>query len=501
MVNFRTIARSLALPSALATAQSIRGGYRKIDSSYDGPWDMPGSPPSQYAYDDRASDRADPRIIGGSPANSGRYRYSVSLQDRIGHFCGGSLIAPDTVLSAAHCGGGSYDVVVDRPNLNSNNSGQSIPMKREIKHPNYNSRTTNNDFLLVFLDEAVDMTDGIEVVEINSDRSKPPVGQEVTVMGYGDTNPSDFETDLSDRLMEVEVNVISNEDCDDSRGTIGGFQESYNGQITSSMLCAKKTNQDACQGDSGGPLVVKGSGNKDLQVGVVSWGIGCASRHFPGVYARISSEYNWIRKEVCARSRDPPDSFNCGGNGNGGGGGGNGGGSGGSSGRPPSPSPPSPGPGPARPPSGSGGGSGGWDGVFDEDFGRGMGFFKRKDGAKYIYSAKHRSGVVRIQRDATMDTDWHDVERYDRCRARVTFQMVGMERNDDWCVEYGADGNSKFNEARCFSPDEFNNKRWWDGEVASFSVKGMDDVKVRLRCRGNSKKDDVLIDGVRLECQ
>ena len=100
------------------------------------------------------------------------------------------------------------------------------------------------------------------------------------------------------------------------------------------------------QGDSGGPLVVKGSGNNDLQVGVVSWGIGCASRDFPGVYARVSSAYNWIRKEVCANSRDPPDSFDCGGNG---------GGSGGGSGRPPSLSPPSPGPGPASPPSGGGG--------------------------------------------------------------------------------------------------------------------------------------------------
>ena len=68
------------------------------------------------------------------------------------------------------------------------------------------------------------------------------------------------------------------------------------------------------QGDSGGPLVATKNG-VDVQVGVVSWGIGCGNEDFPGVYSRVSSAYVWIRNEVCDTSKNPPASFNCGGGG------------------------------------------------------------------------------------------------------------------------------------------------------------------------------------------
>ena len=87
--------------------------------------------------------------------------------------------------------------------------------------------------------------------------------------------------------MEVDVNVITNEECDKSDGEFG----SYEGQITSNMLCAREEGggEDSCQGDSGGPLVIKGANaSEDVQVGVVSWGIGCASKDYRGVYARVS---------------------------------------------------------------------------------------------------------------------------------------------------------------------------------------------------------------------
>jgi len=371
-------------------------------------------------------------------------------------------------------------------------------MERERPHPNYNSQTTNNDYMLVFLDEPVDMSGGMKLVELNSNSNYPNVGQEVTVMGYGDTNPSNYVSDLSSRLMEVEVNVISNDDCDKSSGSIGGFQNSYRGQITSNMICARETNKDACQGDSGGPLVVLDSGNNDTQIGVVSWGIGCASRHFPGVYARVSEAYDWIREEVCDNSVDPAASFNCGGSGNNGGGDSNDGGDsngggdsndgggdhggGGNNG-------------------GGGSGAGSWTRLFDEDFNSGMGRFEDNTGARFIISKKGKSGVIRIQKNAKMMTKSVNVKKYSKCQAKVSFMMIGMETNDEFCIESCSGGSNNCKTVKCFDSGNYNNKRWWEDQVVSFLVNGMDDIKVQLRCRGDSKKDDVLINDIKLECQ
>jgi trypsin len=250
------------------------------------------------------------RIIGGGVTDSNRFPYAVSISDDIGHFCGGSLIAPDMVLTAAHCQGGSYNAVIGRHNLNSN-SGESIPMDQEFPHPEYNDKVTDADWMLVKLKSST--TQNIPFIKINYDGSKPSPGQEVTVMGWGDTTADDMTSELAERLMSVTVNAISNQECDDSEGSIGGWNENYHNQITENMLCAKDNGEDSCQGDSGGPLVILGNDpSQDVQVGVVSWGIGCASRDFPGVYARVSRVTDWIKTTVCQESSQPPADL-CGG--------------------------------------------------------------------------------------------------------------------------------------------------------------------------------------------
>lgn len=105
------------------------------------------------------------RIIGGAEASRGRYSYAVSLSDRIGHFCGGSLICPDVVLTAAHCQGGEYDAIIGRHDLRSND-GEEISVKTELPHPSYDPHTTDNDFMLVFLDR--ETNESVDFVKVRT---------------------------------------------------------------------------------------------------------------------------------------------------------------------------------------------------------------------------------------------------------------------------------------------------------------------------------------------
>ena len=183
-------------------------------------------------------------------------------------------------------------------------------MKEQLPHPNYGGVPNfDNDFMLVFLSRAT--TANVELIKLNADSSVPDINEEVTVMGWGDTDISNHVSTLTDVLLEVQVKVISNDECDNSSGNIDG-SGTYNGWITQNMLCAEANLKDSCQGDSGGPLVTR---DGKLQVGVVSWGIGCASKHFPGVYARVSPAYDWIEREVCKGSEYAVEAgFDCGGN-------------------------------------------------------------------------------------------------------------------------------------------------------------------------------------------
>ncbi|KAL7544974.1 hypothetical protein ACHAWF_008343 [Thalassiosira exigua] len=233
------------------------------------------------------------RIINGKEVTIGQYPYVVSLQNKFGHFCGGTLIAKDVVLCAAHCQGGSYSAVIGQHNLR-DKDGETIPMKSEKPHPSYNSDTNANDVLLIFLSRPA--REG-KVVKLNSNRAAPSVGQQVKVMGWGNTEKDDWSPS-SDVLLEAPLQMISNQVCSASAGKIYGYQDSYQGRINQSMMCAKGNHRDSCQGDSGGPLMLG-----PVQVGVVSWGFGCAHREFPGVYSRVSSAYSWIERQVCQGSR------------------------------------------------------------------------------------------------------------------------------------------------------------------------------------------------------
>lgn len=224
-----------------------------------------------------------PLIVGGTLAPQGRYPYMVNIADNSGIYCGGSLIASNVVMCAAHCSG-SKKVYIGRWNLGSNTEEyEEFNVQSEIKHPSYNGNSQINDFMLIRISgvstiSPVILADGTENLPLDSDPN-----QMLNVMGWGATSSGGSG---SPRLLEAAVKYVPNNQCANNYGP---------GQIFSMMMCAASPNKDSCQGDSGGPLIIKGSNaGKDVQVGVVSWGYGCADPNYPGVYARISSVRPWI---------------------------------------------------------------------------------------------------------------------------------------------------------------------------------------------------------------
>lgn len=206
------------------------------------------------------------RIISGNNAPVDRYPYTVSLQDGDFHFCGGSLIAPDIVLSAAHCGPVyDYTNIVVNPHIISTPIAKAevFSVSDSAIHPFYESLAwLDHDFMIIKLNGMSNNP----ILRINNDKAAPFNDQSLQVMGWGVTEFGG----VSDTLQEVDVVAITNEVCQ-------AASLDYELNITPDSLCAAEVNQGACQGDSGGPLVIPGNNaGEDVQVGIVSWGIGCA---------------------------------------------------------------------------------------------------------------------------------------------------------------------------------------------------------------------------------
>ncbi|KAL7544528.1 hypothetical protein ACHAWF_007905 [Thalassiosira exigua] len=243
----------------------------------------------------------DQRIINGYRAPEGRYPYAVSLQGGSGHFCGGSLIANNVVLTAAHCiDGDRGDFFVRIGTDEKYEGGELIPTKDTMLHPEYNGVSSDGfDMGLVVLGRPTSLD--VPVVRLNPDGEYPRAGTRSTTMGWGDMDASAV-VNTADELMAVDMSVISTEECESVYNRVGLLEKS---EDVESMVCTYEDKKGACQGDSGGALVVRGDdAESDTQFGIVSWGIGCAN--FPAVFGRVSRGYEWIRSRACDESSDPP---------------------------------------------------------------------------------------------------------------------------------------------------------------------------------------------------
>ena len=229
-----------------------------------------------------------PRIIGGTPADFGEYPFMVALlfepiagNDYQKQYCGGSLIASRWVLTAAHCVEGvspeELAVAVSRTNLNST-EGQRVAVREIYIHPDYDSNVISPDVALIELAKPVR---GIEPIQLAgpSDDSFEAAGTSLTVIGWGNTSTTG-QASFPDALREVVVPVVDDATCD----------KAYHGFVTAeTQLCAGEKGVDSCGGDSGGPLFATTSSGEFIQVGIVSYGIGCAKQRFPGVYTEVNS--------------------------------------------------------------------------------------------------------------------------------------------------------------------------------------------------------------------
>ncbi len=250
----------------------------------------------------------EPRIVGGQEADPGEWPWQVALitpgrNPYEGQFCGGSMIEPGWVLTAAHCvdheDEGRVDVAAGIFDLRVPEAGfERRSVAEIIVHPGWNPNTNDNDMALLRLSSPIPFRGAsggmlpITGIQLPSPTVGALVGENATVTGWGNTlgQPNPGGTSYPDRLHEVSVPVISNADCNQSYG-----------DITDNMLCAgvPQGGIDSCQGDSGGPLVYfNDAAGRWEQAGVVSFGTGCAAPGFPGVYARVSRYISWIEGEI-----------------------------------------------------------------------------------------------------------------------------------------------------------------------------------------------------------
>ena len=209
------------------------------------------------------------KIIGGTPADARDYPWYALLYRYNGGFCGGSLVAPDMVLSAAHCAGGFDRVFI---------GNETIEIESEYLHPSYDDDTVSHDFMLVKLKSPsqapiVRMDDALYSYKYDETKS-------LWIAGHGDIDPDPESTIVSEILLEAEVEYVSQDSCSSAYSVLADIS------IDDSMMCAVSPGKDSCQGDSGGPLFDR---ENEVLVGVVSFGIGCAHPLFAGVYGRIAN--------------------------------------------------------------------------------------------------------------------------------------------------------------------------------------------------------------------
>ncbi|KAM7177588.1 transmembrane protease serine 3 [Macrochelys suwanniensis] len=232
------------------------------------------------------------RIVGGNASSPWQWPWQVSLQFQGFHLCGGSIITPWWIVTAAHC---VYDLYLPSSwsvqvgfVTQQDTSVNPYSVEKIIYHRNYKPKTMGNDIALMKLAAPLALNGLIEPICLPNFGEHFPEGKACWISGWGATAEGG---DTSETMNFAGVPLISNKVCN--------HRDVYGGIITSSMLCAGflKGGVDTCQGDSGGPLACKDMNIWKL-VGTTSFGMGCAEVNKPGVYSRTTSFLDWIHEQM-----------------------------------------------------------------------------------------------------------------------------------------------------------------------------------------------------------
>lgn len=250
----------------------------------------------QQAVDRFESKDKGTRIVGGTKADWEKNKWQVALvyandpDNARAQFCGGSILAPGWVLTAAHCidkkfDASAYAVLTGTGSLRT--GGQRSRVSQYIVHEGWrvqgNKSQYDNDLALLKIDTSTPLAG--EPIGLTSSAMKPE-GLEILITGWGVTETRPNGTDT---LQQVSVPSVTEQVCNGKKA--------YDGAVTERMFCAGAYQKDSCQGDSGGPATASVNG-KRLLMGVVSWGYGCGERDKYGVYTRLSLYTGWISQNT-----------------------------------------------------------------------------------------------------------------------------------------------------------------------------------------------------------
>lgn len=248
------------------------------------------------------SERRMNKIVGGSfiPIESHPWIAAIFFK-RNKFLCGGSLISPCWVLTAAHCFLDGVNtklkdlsVYLGKTAINDTDSDreQSFTVEKLIIHQNFSESSFDNDIALMRIINSnggcAVKTASVRTVCLPPPHIQLPAGFTCSIAGFGKEALRSWS--YSQLLKQADVTLLSSTEC--KKG------ESYEKLVSENMFCAagRDWSTDACKGDSGGPLVCQASGRMFL-FGIVSWGDDCASKDKPGVYTQVTNYNDWITEK------------------------------------------------------------------------------------------------------------------------------------------------------------------------------------------------------------